>query len=240
MNLRITAFGQSPQLTIRQRAEKIMSRHSKFCDIVELYEWEILNRKTDYIDIRNTDVAYPAIYQQTKAGLNAKVVNATRYKEDDIADIPSTCGFYRIKARGINVSYSIGYPSIHYPTLRISVERITDQNLFNKDSILKISKLFIDEWNPCMLCVTDPKYFHDISQVHKLDIPWTGWFTYLHNELVSQSIDFGTDTEQLLNGKLIWTTESYFDPTNNEHIKRAQNLEALFEKHNIRLSSCYT
>ena len=71
MNLRITAFGQSPKLTIKERADKILALHRKVCDIVQVYQWKVYNSKTVVVDMRDEPAFSPEIYKQVKKGLNA-------------------------------------------------------------------------------------------------------------------------------------------------------------------------
>jgi hypothetical protein len=235
MNLLLTAFGQSPKLTIKERAEKIIELHGKFCDIVGVYEWKLYNPKTAIIDIRNIEASYSEIYKQVKQGLNTAVTKPIRYKENDIADISSHCWFYNLNSKSFNALYTIGYPSKYVPSIVMTVENITDPNIFTKEIILKVAKLFVSEWKPYTLSVTDKEYFHRISKASELKTPWTGWFTYLSDELkpLPTNIKFKTQKED--NGVIVWTTDEYFKADNTDHIKNALELENIFSKAGIRI-----
>jgi hypothetical protein len=235
MNLRITAFGQSSKLTIKERAEKVLELHKKFCDIVQVFRWKVYYSKTITINMQEPSLAYPEIFKQVKKGLNAKVANPIRYKENDIADITSNCWFYNLDTKSFNVQYSIGYPSNYFPSIIMTVENITNEEIFTEEIIFKISKLFIEEWHPYMLCVTDPEYFHKISKASELPIPWTGWFTYISNELKPLPKNIKFKTEQVNKGQLIWTTNELFNVDNAEHVKNALELESIFQNAGIRI-----
>jgi len=235
MNLRITAFGQSPKLTIRERAEKVFALHKKFCDIVQLHQWKLYNSKTIVIDMRDQSSAFPEIYKQVKKGLNAKVAKPIRYQENDIADITSNCWFYNLNSKSFNAQYSIGYPSDYFPSILMTIENITDHVLFSKETIVKISKLFIEEWQPYTLCVTDSKYFHDLSKASEFHTPWTGWFTFLSNDLKQLPKNLKFKVDELATGRVVWTTDEYFSVDNENHVQNALELENIFLRAGIRI-----
>lgn len=165
--------------------------------------------------------------------MNAKVVKPIRYQENDVADITRSCWFYNLDNQSFNAQYSIGYPSDAFPSLIMTVDNITDKNIFSKEVILKISNLFIEQWNPYMLCVTDRKYFLDISKASELHTPWTGWFTYLSEDIKQLPKDLDFKIEDYFRGKIIWTTDEYFSVENNLHVQNALALENLFYKNSV-------
>ncbi len=242
MNLTLTAFGQSKKYTIRERTDLIINFHKKISDIIGQNDWKIYNKKTAIINICDYQKAYPEIYTQVKQGLNSKLVKPIRYKEDDIADITSSCNFYNIDKNSFNVEYSLGYPSNIFPSFRFGITSMTDQELFTKDKILEIAHLVIRNWNPEMLCVTNPDFFHTISKSHKHGTPWSGWFTYVSKSLEpnhknkSGNIDIASIIDIQGYGKIYWVTDDMFDMRNKEHILKALTLEKYFLDNEIKMT----
>jgi hypothetical protein len=250
MDLMLRAFGQSGKFTLKERANLIMLLHRQVSDLIGQYEWKVVDKKTIWIDIRDIDSSYPNVLKGVKSGLNAKVVNPIRYKEDDIADITSSCWFSNKSHKDHSVRYSIGYPSRGgFPALSIGIDNIRNENIFTKEIIHNLSLLFIKAWKPDFLCVTDRTYFHKISKATEKKIPWTGWFTYLSNDLVNQKskknflgkiLSFketnlnriGLNRIEDVNdiGKIYWTCDEYFNSENQNLVDIALKLEEYFYK----------
>ena len=254
----LRAFGQSEPYTLRERTNRILDLHEQFSCLVGHFNWKVLNKKTVEIDVREKQTAYPVVLQKVKQGLNAKVVNPIRYKEDDTADVPSSCTFLSNEYKDYRLTYPLGYPSHYgYPGLSICIDNMHDEQLFNKERVEQIAKLFVTSWKPEMLCVTDREYFHNISKASENRVPWTGWCTYISNGLLERAhsqrgllknffspglnhtidrlADFETETIEGL-GKLIWTGVEPFTQVNKEQVNKAIKLELYFIENKIRLS----
>jgi hypothetical protein len=243
MNLTLKAFGQSEKYTIKERAKRVLDFHKVICEMLGHFEWKVYNKKTALIDIRDSANSYPDIYSQVKKGLNAKVVKPIRYKEDDIADITSSCNFYNTLKDSYDIEYSLGYPSGRFPAFKFGITNMKDHELFTREKILEIVDLVIKTWKPEMLCVTNPDFFHAISKTHKNGTPWSGWFTYVAESIEPKQSDIDTKSLDIArievfdkHGKIYWVTDEMFEERNKEHILKALSLENYFMDNNIKMT----
>lgn len=256
MSLILKAFGQSAKYSIKERAEIIIDLHSKVCKLLGHYDWKLYNSKTVEIDIRDIENCFQHVISQVKKGLNAKVVRPIRYKDDDIADITSNCRFYNTEIDSFDIDYSIGFPSYYgFPAKSFGIKNIKDEKLFTKEKIIEIAKLVIETWKPDTLCVTNSSFLHELSKSNEYGTPWTGWFTYVSNEIEPnesktiisiikpKSINRQLEKLNLAKiesifglGKIYWVCDERFDDKNIEHVNKALELEKYFKNNDVILT----
>lgn len=246
MDLSLTAFGQSDKFTLKERSEIIMEFQSSICELLNQYTWKVYNNKMELVDFQNYNESLSIVYKQIKKGLNTGAVKIIRFKQGDIAPITSNCSFVNPNRDSFNIDYSIGYPSDWFPAFRFRLTNMKDENLFTKQLLYKISLLVIEKFKPEMLCVTSPKFFHSksIAPLPKSPIkgiPWSGWFTYVSDEVLNKSnmTTSKIDVERIEKleglGQIYWISERQFDENNSEHIERAQKLEQYFIDNKIQM-----
>lgn len=257
MNLMLKAFGQSEDLILRDRALKVMDLHLKLSNLLEIYTWRIFKKKYELFDIRNTEKAFELIYWKIKSGLNSKVANPIHYKETDYCKYTSSCWIEQVFPNDFRIEFSLGAHGYYgYPPMMVGINPIKDNTKFPIDKLNDIARLFIREWKPEFLCVTDRDYFHKVSKASEHDLAWTGGYTFLSKgllerrpmkvlqklfnpkfDVISEIEKNGFDIENINDlGYLIWVTKEVFDGNNSEHVSKALRLEKIFLKNDIKIS----
>jgi len=234
----LSAFKPAENLTLAERAERILSQQRFIADELQRWTW-FLTDKTE-IDIRD-DACYDLIYKQAKKGMNAKMVKITRYQPGDIPDTQSTCLFFITKKfypEPFSVSHRLGYYGNYDKNESIGVKHFANaEHLNNQGTITGLFEAIESKYKPRELYVTTEEYFHNHSKTPN-DTPRTGWITYLDNsiKLPKSKPDFCKVIQRPL-GTIFQTTEGLFDDGNPKHIDNALRLEQWFVVNNVNTQS---
>lgn len=238
MELFLRAFGNSKKLTIKERAEEVNQIHLKVSEILAIDSWFLWSKTKTTLNIKDTQLSFPLIYAEVKSGLNTGLATRTRYKDDDIADISSSCIFHTDSIKDLSIKYEIGYPSSNISSgLKICIDNI--QKL-SEEKIMALSKLFIKEWKPESLTVTEDDFFHEVSKAYDLKVPFTGWFTYLSYDILNQDFidSISTKKNEIENiGLMYFISNHPFDIKDKESVSKALDFERELKKHNIKHSN---
>jgi len=232
----LRAFKPAENLTIAQRAERILLQQRFIADELKIWAW-YLTDKTE-IDIRD-DACYDLIYKQAKKGLNAKLVKITRYQPNDIADAQSTCMFLtspKFIPVPLIITHKLGYCGRYNESETIGFDHFINEESLNNETVLSsLVDRIITEYKPRELYLSTTKYFHDVAKTPD-DIAWTGWITYLDNSINLPKLkpDF-CQTEQKQTGMLFKTSANMFDDSNPEHVDTALRLEQWFTQNKVKV-----
>jgi hypothetical protein len=172
----------------------------------------------------------------SQTGVSPTAIAMAKADKDNLASDVRTLGVWNGKEDAGGIVYTTTYSTGPFPSF-LSIEAEEVAPLLDYRNVIKLVQFIAKKWKPLVIRVTPDEYFH-LSMYD--DRPGAGWMLYLPFTITVQQVPEAAKIVKIMDekderqqGSLIITVVEAFDTKNQDHVGRANSIEARLVDQNL-------